>query len=104
MVDILAHTEKELRKRLDLSSARITRTDRVLVILVRGNVGTCSDERCLTLRHDGRWELTGYPTKDADTRILVSRDPILGGGALPEGSLRIIAKALRLGPNPGGNK
>ena len=104
MVDILAHTEKELRKRLDLRSMRITRTDRALVILARGNVGTRPVERCLTLHHDGRWELTGYPTKGVDTQMLVNRDPILGGGPLPERDLRIIAKALDLDTTPGGNR
>ena len=102
MADILDHTEKELRKRIDLRSARITRSDRALVILTRGKVGARSVERCLTLHHDGRWELTGFPTEGDDTRMFVNRAPALGGGALPEGSLRIIAKALSLDPVPGG--
>lgn len=95
LTDILAHAEAELRKRLDLSRARITRTDRALVILCQGKSGTHAVERALTLHCSGQWELSGYPSFGASARIVANRRPVRGGGGLPDRDLRKIAAVLR---------
>lgn len=95
MADILDHTEAELRKRLDLSSARNTRTDKVPVILCRGKRGNQSVERCLTIHRDGWWELTGAPARGDDVRILINGHPVQEAGPPPETTLRTMSAMLR---------
>lgn len=93
--NILAHTEMELRKLLDLSNATITRTDKTLTVLCRGKGGARVEERLLTLHCSGRWELSGYPSFGDSARIISSRHPVYGGGRLPKRDLRKIAATLR---------
>lgn len=91
----LTHAETELRKRLDLSKARITRTDRALVVLCKGKSGTSTVERALTLHCSGQWELSGYPSFGASARIIANRKPVLEGNRLPNRDLRKIVSVLR---------
>ena len=100
MVDILAHTERELRKRVDLSDAR--RTSKALIILCPGEKGTRRTDRCLTLHRDGTWELTEYPSPTPEVRKLASKTPIRGVGRLPRGVLIRLAAELRPAPISGG--
>lgn len=93
--DTLAHTEVELRKRLDLTGAGVTRTSKALVILCRGKRGPRATERCLTLLRDGQWELSGYPSTGTPARIVANRRPALHGGRLPDRDLKRIAAVLR---------
>lgn len=102
MVDILAHTERELRKRVDLSGARVTRTSKALIILCPGEKGTRRTDRCLTLHRDGTWELTEYPSTTPEVRKLASKTPIRGVGRLPGGVLIRLAAELRPAPISGG--
>lgn len=97
MTDILVSTEVELRKRLDLSGAWVTRTDRALTILCRGKRGTRAAERCLTLHRDGWWELTGYPVQGGPARIFAKKSPICQEGNLPRRDLRTVVAILRPG-------
>ncbi len=97
MTNILAATEAELRKLLDLSGARVTRTDRTLTILCRGKQGARAAERCMTLHRDGGWETTGYPAHRASARILAKKSPIRRVGPLPSQDLRKVADVLRPG-------
>jgi hypothetical protein len=91
----LTHAETELRKHLDLSKARITRTDRALVVLCKGKSGTSTVERALTLHCSGRWELSGYPSFGASARIIANRKPVREGNRLPNRDLRKIVSVLR---------
>lgn len=91
----LTHAEAELRKHLDLSKARITRTDRALVVLCKGRNGTNTVERALTLHCSGRWELSGYPSFGASARIVANRKPVRPGSPLPDRDLRRIVAILR---------
>ena len=95
VADLLTRAEGELRQRLDLSNARITRTDRTLVVLCKGKSGTSVAERALTLHCNGQWELSGYPSFGASARIVANRKPVLGSGRLPNQDLRRIAAVLR---------
>lgn len=69
MTNVLATEEAALRKRLDLSGAHITRTDKELVILEANKRRRRPIERCLTLRCDPSWEITGYPTRNKQARL-----------------------------------
>lgn len=93
---LFTRTEEELRKYLNLSSSRITRTDKCLRILCSGKQGSRAVERCFTLGLDGRWEVTGYPRHGGRARILVNANPVYGGCGLPARSIRAIAVALRM--------
>ena len=91
----LTHAETELRKRLDLSKAKITRTDRALVVLCKGKRGTSTVERALTLHCSGSWEISGYPSFGDSARIIANRNPARGGNRLPNRDLRKIVSVLR---------
>lgn len=93
--DVLTHTEVELRKRLGLTGAGVTRTSKALVIIRRGKQGSLAAERCLTLLRDGGWELSGYPSLGTSARIVANRRPALRGGRLPDRDLQKIAAVLR---------
>lgn len=69
MTNMLVTAEAALRKRLDLSSAHITRTDKVLVIQVANKRRRRPSERCLTLLRDSSWDITGYPTRNEQARL-----------------------------------
>ena len=64
--DILSSTERGLRKRIDLSGARITLTEKCLVVLVPANRGG----RCLRLWLNGRWSITGTPEVGSKSMLL----------------------------------
>ena len=101
--DILASAEAELRKRIDLRTARITHTNKCLVVLVQGLRGGRSVERCLRVYYDGRWEITGCPQHGVSARLLVNDNPVRGGGGLHRGDLQRIAAIMRVAP-AGGSK
>lgn len=92
---IPAHAEAELRKRLDLSKARITQAGRPLVALCQGKSSTRAVERALTLHCSGRRELSGYPPFGASARIVANRRPAPDCGGLPIRDLRKIAAVPR---------
>ena len=94
MVDILTTAEEELRKRLDLSGAKVTRTDRTLVIHVAGNRGGRSVGRCFTLHRDGAWELTGYPSANEQVRLRASNKRVLKRVGFLARDLKLVASAL----------
>ena len=104
MPNILARTEEELKRYLDLSDARVTRTDRSLKILVSGRQRGRKVERCFALGLDGRWEITGYHTPGEQARILIGAHPVRGGGGLPTRSIQAIVRALRTNRTAGGTK
>lgn len=101
LTDIIASVESELGKRLDPRTTEVTRTDRTLAILARGWNGGRWVERCLRVRHDGRWEITGYPQHGARARLLVNDAPVLGGGSLHPRDLRRIVAIMRVTPTGG---
>ena len=94
MVDILTTAEEELRKRLDLSGAKVTRTSKTLVILVTGNSGGRSIGRCFTLHHDGAWELTSYPSANEQVRLRASNKRVLKRVGFPARDLNWVASTL----------
>lgn len=102
--DILVQTEEELKKYLNLSGARITRSDRTLRILVAGKQRGRKVERSFTLGLDGRWEITGYHTPREQARILKGAHPVRGQSGLPTRSIQAIAKALLTDSTAGGTK
>ena len=94
MTDVLAASEAKLRKRLDLRGARITRASRALIILVSKKHGGRVIERCLTLYHDGAWEVTEYPTENTQARLLFGKIKTRGRGVFLARHLSRIAAAL----------
>ena len=94
VTDIIASAEAELGKRLDLRTMKVTRTDRNLVVLARGRRGGRSVERCLLVRHDGRWEITGYPQPGESAKLIANDAPVLGGGGIHPRDLRRIAAVM----------
>ena len=99
--DIITSVESELGKRLDPRTTEVTRTDRALVILARRWEEGCWVERCLRVRHDGRWEITGYPQRGARARLLANDAPVLGGGSLHPRDLRRIEAIMHVTPTGG---
>ena len=93
---IFTRTERELRKHLNLSNSRITRTGKCLRILCSGKRGPQAAERCFTLGLDGGWEVTGYPRSGDQARILVNASPDRGEGGLSARRIQAIARALRM--------
>ena len=94
VTDIITQAEVELGKRLDLRTMRVTRTDRSLVVLARGRRGSQFVERCLLVRHDGRWEITGCPQPGESAKLIANDAPVLGGGGLHPRDLRRIVATM----------
>ena len=96
--DILSSIEKELRKRIDLRRARITLTEKCLVVLVFGNLGSRSTERHLRLWLNGRWSITGAPTEGIDSTLLAEGNLAHSGKSISARDLDRIAAMLRVTP------
>jgi hypothetical protein len=94
VTNTLTAAEAGLRKRLDLSGAHITRTDKALVILVSKKHGGRTIERCLTLHHDQAWEITGLPAVNGRAHLLSSKTKNRGRSIFLARDLPRIAAAL----------
>lgn len=92
--DILSSIERELRKRIDLSGARTTLTEKCLVVLVSGNRGG----RCLRLWLNGRWSITGAPAAGDKSMLLSEGNLVYRGGSIQPRFLTRIASMLCVTP------
>lgn len=99
--DIITSVESELGKRLNPRTTEVTRTDMAPVIIARGRKEGRLVERCLRVRHDGRWEITGYPQHGERARLLANDAPRLGGGSLHPRDLRRIEAIMCATPTGG---
>lgn len=100
--NILSSTERELRKRIDLSEARITLTEKCLAVLVYRKRGKPSVDRLLRLWLNGRWSITGIP-EGANGILLAEGNPVNSGKSIRPRGLTRIASMLSVTTEGEGN-